>query len=154
MSLATEALSPLRKLRIVAVMEFAKAIAVLVAGAGLLGADAGAFEVAVRGLFASVAIDPTQGFAASVLGMVQDADRHHALMASAVGAYAAARFAEAGGLWYGRNWARWLGLVSAGLYVPFEVAYLVHQPGATAAALLGLNLLVLWLLWPPSAAGD
>ena len=73
---------------------------------------------------------------------------------STIGAYAAARLAEAGGLWHGRNWARWLGLVSAGLYVPFELAYAVHRPGAASLGLLALNVAVLWLLWPPRAGAD
>ena len=39
-------------------------------------------------------------------------------------------------------------LVSAGIYVPFELYYLVRQPSLTSASVLAINLAVLWLLWP------
>ena len=147
-------LSPLRKLRIVAVVEFCKALAVIAAGAGWLGADAGALEAAARALLHALALDPAQGLATNLLDMARDADANPGWVTSALGAYAAARLAEAGGLWHGRNWARWLGLVSAGLYVPFELAYAVHRPGAAAIGVLALNVAVLWLLWPPRAGAD
>lgn len=65
--------------------------------------------------------------------------------------YAGLRFAEAYGLWLERRWAEWLGAVSGGIYVPFELVELVRKPTALRAATLLVNLLVvgylLWDLW-------
>jgi uncharacterized membrane protein (DUF2068 family) len=47
-----------------------------------------------------------------------------------------------------RNWARWLGMISAGIYVPFELYYLFRTPSWTSVSVLSINLAVLWLLWP------
>ncbi|HMB57415.1 MAG TPA: DUF2127 domain-containing protein, partial [Arenimonas sp.] len=63
-------------------------------------------------------------------------------------AYAALRFLEAYGLWFARSWARWLGIVSAGIYVPFELYYFVRDPSWTSISVLSINVAVLWLLWP------
>jgi uncharacterized membrane protein (DUF2068 family) len=142
-------LSPRRKLRIVAVVELAKAAAVVVAGIGLLNADAGAIVHAARSLLQAVGLDPLGVAGRALLDLAHDADRHPAVLVAALGVYAAARVAEGTGLWLGQNWARWFGLVSAGLFIPFELAYLAYDPGLAGAVLLAINLGVMWLLWPP-----
>jgi len=45
------------------------------------------------------------------------------LWAVAVGAlfYSGLRFLEAVGLWKDRNWAKWLGAISGGIYIPVEI---------------------------------
>lgn len=52
--------------------------------------------------------------------------------------YATLRFVEGYGLWLARRWAEWLALVSAALYIPFEI-YAI----AVDATLLKVSLLVL-----------
>ena len=52
--------------------------------------------------------------------------------------YATLRFVEAYGLWLARRWAEWLALVSAALYIPFEIYAIV-----LGATLLKVSLLVL-----------
>lgn len=66
-------------------------------------------------------------------------------------AYITIRLAEAWGLWKEKAWAEWLGALSGALYVPFEIAHLMHRATLTAAAvLLGNIVMVLFLgfqLW-------
>jgi uncharacterized membrane protein (DUF2068 family) len=50
-----------------------------------------------------------------------------------------------------KGWARWLGIVSCGIYVPFELYYLFTKPSWTSASVFAINLAVLWLLWPRKA---
>jgi uncharacterized membrane protein (DUF2068 family) len=69
------------------------------------------------------------------------------LLALGALAYSLVRLAEAYGLWRGRNWARWLGLITAGLYVPVEVEKLVRHASWVGAVVLGINLMVLLILW-------
>ena len=145
-------LSPSRKLRVVALVDVAKAASVLAVGFGLLKAHSSVLENGVRGLVHMLRLDTAGLIARQLLQLGQGLDRHHGLLALVAGAYAALRLAEAWGLWFGRNWARWLGLVSASLYVPFELVYLFRHPSLASSGVLAVNLAVLWLLWPRAPA--
>ena len=48
--------------------------------------------------------------------------------------YVVLRFFEAYGLWYQRTWGQWLGALSGGLYVPFELWHLAHRPSLLGVA--------------------
>jgi uncharacterized membrane protein (DUF2068 family) len=137
-----------RKLRIVAMIDLVKAVVILAAGFGILKAHSTVLENGGRTLLRLLELDPTRGAAHAFLELMHGFDQNHGVLASVAGAYAALRLAEAYGLWFGRNWARWLGLVSAGIYVPFEIVYLAKHPSAASVGVLAVNLAVLWLLWP------
>jgi uncharacterized membrane protein (DUF2068 family) len=141
-------LPPRRKLRIVAWIDIAKAATILAAGLGILKANSSVLENGGRTLLRLLELDPTRGAAHAFLNMMHGFDQNHGVLATVAGAYAALRLTEAYGLWFGRNWARWLGLVSAGVYVPFELVYLVRKPSLLSLGVLIVNLIVLWLLWP------
>jgi uncharacterized membrane protein (DUF2068 family) len=142
---------PRRKLRIVALIDVAKAATVLAAGLGLLEAKSTVLEHGGRTLLRLLELDPSHGIAHGFLELMQGMDRNHGVLATFAAGYAVLRLVEAWGLWFGRGWARWLGLFSAGIYVPFELAYLWRTPNLIGAAVLAVNLAVLWLLWPRPA---
>jgi len=77
------------------------------------------------------------------------------LLALAFGAlfYVALRWVEAYGLWFGRNWATMLGIISAGLYLPFEIIELVYRPSLLAALVLGSNIVIIYVLWRSQRRG-
>jgi uncharacterized membrane protein (DUF2068 family) len=54
--------------------------------------------------------------------------------------YAALRFTEAYGLWFARRWAEWLALVSAALYVPFEIYAICLGATLLKVVLLLMNI--------------
>lgn len=137
-----------RKLRIVSVVDIIKGVTILAIGFGILSAHSHVLENGGVSLLRLLDIDPTLGVARKFLSLLHAADSEHGLLTLAAVAYAALRFFEAYGLWFMRNWARWLGLVSAGIYVPFELYYLVRDPSLTSVSVLTVNLIVLWLLWP------
>ena len=137
-----------RKLRIVAVIDMVKGLVILAIGFGLLSAHSHVLENGGVSLLRLLDIDPTLGLARRFLALLHAADSEHGLLVLAALAYAALRFIEAYGLWFMRNWARWLGIVSAGIYVPFELYYFIRQPSLTSVSVLAINLIVLWLLWP------
>jgi len=141
-----------RKLRIVAVVDVVKGAIILAIGFGLLNAHSHILENGGVSLLRMLDIDATLGVPRKFLALLHAADTEHGLLGLAASAYAALRFAEAYGLWFARAWARWLALVSAGVYVPFEVYYLIKDPGWTTFGVLVLNLAVLWLLWPRSGS--
>lgn len=71
------------------------------------------------------------------------------LLALATGAlfYVALRWVEAYGLWFSKPWATMLGIVSAGLYLPFELLELVTRPSLLSALILASNLMIIFILW-------
>lgn len=137
-----------RKLRIVAVIDMVKGAAILAIGLGILSAHSHVLENGGVSLLRLLDIDATLGVPRKFLALLHAADTEHGLLTLAAVAYAALRFVEAYGLWFMRNWARWLGLVSAGIYVPFELYYFARTPNLTSATVLAINVAVLWLLWP------
>ena len=137
-----------RKLRIVAVIDVVKGATVLAIGLGLLSAQSHVLENGGVSLLQLLDIDPTLGLPRKFLRLLHAADTEHGLLVLAAVAYAILRLIEAYGLWLMRGWARWLGIFSAGIYVPFELYYFVRQPSLTSASVMAINLAVLWLLWP------
>jgi uncharacterized membrane protein (DUF2068 family) len=137
-----------RKLRIVAAIDVFKALAVLSIGFGILNAHSHVLENGGVSLLRLLDIDEGLSLPRKFLALLHAADTEHGLLTLAATAYATLRFIEAYGLWFVRNWARWLGIVSAGIYVPFELYYFVRSPSWTSISVLSINLAVLWLLWP------
>ena len=60
--------------------------------------------------------------------------------------YILVRGFEAYGLWNDRAWGEWLGTLSGGLYVPFELGHLAHRPSIIGAVVLAGNILVVSFL--------
>ena len=137
-----------RKLRIVAIIDIIKGAVILAIGLGLLNAHSHVLESGGVSLLRLLDIDASLTWPRKFLALLHAADSEKGLLVLAASAYSALRFVEAWGLWRVRNWARWLGLVSAGIYVPFELYYLVRTPNWTSVSVLSINLAVLWLLWP------
>ena len=140
-----------RKLRIVAVVDMIKGLVVLAIGFGLLNAHSNVLESGGVSLLRLLDIDDSLAWSRRFLALLHAADDEKGLLVLAACAYAALRFVEGWGLWRMRNWARWLGMISCGIYVPFELYYLFRTPNWTSASVLAINLAVLWLLWPRGA---
>lgn len=137
----------LRTLRAIAAFEAVKGLAALAAIVGvvdLMHHDARQLAIALIGRFH---LTPEARFPSILLHyaeLLPNADvRPLVLIASA---YIVVRFAEAYGLWKERAWGEWLGALSAGLYVPFEVRHLLHRPSLISAAVLAGNLFVVAFL--------
>jgi uncharacterized membrane protein (DUF2068 family) len=140
-----------RKLRIVAVIDLFKGLAVLAIGFGLMKAHQNVLETGGVSLLKLLDIDTSLAWSRRFLALLHAADNEHQLLVLAACAYAGLRFVESWGLWNLKGWARWLGIVSCGIYVPFELYYLFTKPSWTSASVLAVNLAVLWLLWPRGA---
>jgi uncharacterized membrane protein (DUF2068 family) len=107
--------------RVVALMEAAKAAIVLVAGFGLLSAiHKGAAQVA-DDLARHMHLNPAQGFPHIFVDLAGKTSSSQLwLLAAGAFGYAAMRATEAFGLWHRRRWAEWFAVASGGLYVPVE----------------------------------
>jgi len=138
-----------RKLRIVAVLEVVKGTATLLLATGLLSMAPGALQTILKNGIARLRWLPDMGLEDKIEKLTNGFDAHRVAFAVLVSLYILIRYAEAYGLWKGRNWARWLGLAGVALYIPFEIHEIVKHPGWGTVAVFAFNLLVVWLLWPP-----
>lgn len=73
-------------------------------------------------------------------------DSRLVLLALGAGAYSLLRFVEAYGLSREKTWAEALAAVSGAIYVPFEVAELVHRPGWLSVVLLAVNIAIVAIM--------
>lgn len=139
-------------LRAIAGFEALKGALALLAGAGLLSVLHRDLHQLAVALIGHIGLSPGQRYPALLLSQV-DVWAHEdlRLLVMAAGAYAALRFAEASGLWRGRAWGEWLGALSGGLYIPFELWHWAHRPTWLASAVVVFNAAVVvylgWQLW-------
>jgi uncharacterized membrane protein (DUF2068 family) len=136
-------------MQLVAVMEAVKGFIVLGAGFGLLTLlHRDVAHIAVS-LVTRLHIDPEQHYAGVFLEAAEHiTDARRWSLAALAALYSAIRLAEGYGLWFERRWAKWLGVLSGGLYVPIEVYELWHKPSWIKAATLALNVaVVVYLIW-------
>ena len=145
MGLATN--STRRALRSIALFEAFKGLAALLIGVGLvelLHHDLGQLVLELVGHFG---LDLARPFSTLLLHYA-DVLNHTPLgtLELLLGTYLAIRLTEAYGLWRQKTWGEWLGALSGGLYIPFELQHLWHDPKLLSAAVLAFNVLIVGFL--------
>lgn len=144
-------------LRWIAAVEALKGLVVVLATTGVLAlVHHNLHAIAVR-VMTHTHLNPAAHYPGVVLDAIDQLQNGHLqLIALGALAYAALRFLEAWGLFFGKAWAEVLAAGSGAIYVPFELAELVKNPTALSLALLVVNLLVvavmLRALWRRRAA--
>ncbi len=138
---------PTLPLRTLAVLEAAKGALVFAAACGLLSLRHTDLHAATDAFLLHHGIDPERHYTRLLIESVARATNHHVGQIAGFGfAYAVVRFAEGYGLWQGKHWAEWFAVISAGLYLPFELSHFVHRPGPLTGVVILLNVaLVLYV---------
>lgn len=136
-----------RAIRAVALFEALKGAAVLLAATGLLALVHHDLAALAASLVQHTHLNPASKYPRIFLDAAAHL-QHTRLVWLAVGAaaYSALRFAESYGLWRERPWAEWLAAVSGGIYIPFEVANVLHERTLLSAVLLLANLAVVGVM--------
>jgi uncharacterized membrane protein (DUF2068 family) len=135
-------------LRSVAVFEAAKGMIVLLLGLGLLrltrkNLDEFAEQLG-RFLHASPGGRLSNLF---VLAADRTTDKGLWILAATAAVYSIVRFAEAYGLWHGREWAEWFALLTGAMYLPWEAYSLLRHPHPIKWVILTGNIvIVLYML--------
>jgi len=135
----------LQALRTVALLEFAKGVAVLSAAISLYWIDPN--DVA-DAFLSFLHISPDHHLARMIMGMadrLSDIAVWHVVLGAC--AYSGLRFAEAYGLWKARAWAEWIALVSGALYLPFEIRLLAHRVTLFHIAVLLVNIAIVLFMF-------
>jgi len=138
-------------LRLIAVFEAVKGTLGLAIGLGLqalaINSDSRAIHWVIANLHLTNSAHVPRPISESIRDMLAHPREYHLeLWALLFMGYALLRFVEAYGLWLARRWGEWLALVSASLYLPFEVYALRHHVTWVKILLLALNVaLVVYL---------
>ena len=135
-------------LRLVALLEAAKGIVVVIAGFGLMALIHRDVQTVAEDIVRHLHINPAMQFPRIFLDAAAAATDAR-LWALALGAmtYACIRFAEAYGLWRDQPWAEWFGILTGGLYLPVEIYELTVHVSPIKICILLVNLLVVgWLV--------
>ncbi|ACT51756.1 DUF2127 domain-containing protein [Methylovorus glucosotrophus] len=135
-------------LRSIALLEAAKGALILLTALAVLTHLHTDWQAAAEQLVAHFHLNPARQTPRFLLQLAADVSQPRLLAITAGAlAYVGLRWAEAYGLWYDRPWAKWLGLISAGVYLPFEVVEILRQPSVLSYALLLINLGIVIILW-------
>jgi uncharacterized membrane protein (DUF2068 family) len=136
-----------RALRAIAVFEAIKGVAALAALVGVLDLmhhDVRHLAIELIGRFG---LNPDARYPSILLHYADllPGANVRSLVLLALG-YILVRLLEAYGLWNDRAWGEWLGALSGGLYVPFEIGHLMHRPSVINAVVLAGNVFVVGFL--------
>ncbi len=135
--------------RLIAVLEGAKAALIFATGFGLLSLvhrDVEAVAVTiVRHLHINPASHYPRIFIEATHSLTNDRLRMLALLAFCD---AVLRSIEAIGLWRNRDWGKWIGVATGAIYLPLEVMEIFRHATTLKMAALILNVaIVVYLLW-------
>jgi len=134
-------------LHAIAAFEAIKGLAALAGLIGVLDLLHRDVRAVVLTLIGRFGLDPEAHYPSLLLhyaDLLPNADVHRLVML--VCAYIALRFAEATGLWLGKAWGEYLGALSGGIYIPFEVMHLLNEISWMNAFVVVLNALIVGYL--------
>jgi len=131
-------------LRLIAMIEAIKGLLALSAASGLELIGPIPLKRWVHELIERFQLEPNHGAMAWLANAINPDSVH--LAAAAVATYAILHLIEAWGLWRDKAWASWLGCIAASIYLPFDLYALARHPGWVSLAVLGINVLVVWVL--------
>jgi uncharacterized membrane protein (DUF2068 family) len=133
----------IKGVRAVATIEFTKGIIVVLAGLGVFSMRHRDIWNAAESFLEFFHVNPYHPYVGVFINLVSRAsDVHLWKIALVAGLYVIVRFVEAFGLWYASSWAEWIALLSAAMYVPFELADLLRHPTWFRAAVILVNLVI------------
>jgi uncharacterized membrane protein (DUF2068 family) len=132
---------PTLGLRLIAALEAAKGVIGLVLGVGLYLLAGHHQHPLIQWIVERFHLDDSAHAPHFIVEMLAHPERFRLEVWTLLAmGYAALRFVEAYGLWLARRWAEWLALVSAALYIPFEIYAIAVGPTLLKVSLLVLNI--------------
>lgn len=135
--------------RVIAVFEGAKAVLILATGFGLLSLIHHDVQAVAAELIRHLHLNPASKIPKIFLALCgQLTDTRLWMLALIALADAVLRTIEAVGLWLCRAWAKWLGVISGLIYLPFEIYEISrHTTLLKIAAFIANVLIVVYLAY-------
>jgi uncharacterized membrane protein (DUF2068 family) len=134
-------------LRAVAILEAAKGVLVLIAAGAVAWLLHGRVQEGVEVLVRHFHMNPARNHPRVFQSMLDFGGAHAVALTVGAMLYAAIRFIEAYGLWRARRWAWGFGVLSAALYLPFELVELTRHISWAGLVVLVANVLIVFVLW-------
>jgi uncharacterized membrane protein (DUF2068 family) len=136
-------------LRIIAILEASKGALVLLTGFGLLALVHRDIHLAAVKLVQHLHINPASHYPEIFLNLASRVtDIQLWVIAFGAMLYAIVRFIEAIGLWMQRQWAKWFGLLTGGIFIPVELYDVIKGVTWPRVAVLVVNvIIVVYLLF-------
>jgi len=138
---------PRSAIRAIAIFEAVKGLAALAGLIGVLDLLHRDVRGVVLTLIGRFGLDPDAHYPSLLLhyaDLLPNTDVHMLVML--VSAYIALRFIEAAGLWLHQAWGEYLGALSGGIYIPFEVVHFIDEPTWMNAFIVALNAVIVGYL--------
>src|SRR5689334_8610816 len=134
-------------LRTIALFELAKGLLVLAAACGLLSLRHTDLHAAADAFLLRHGVDPEIPYRRLLIESVARATQYRTEQIAAFAfVYAVIRFLEGFGLWYGKPWAEWFAVISAGLYLPLEFRHLYLHPNLLSLSVVLVNIAIIFYL--------
>ncbi len=134
-------------LRLIAIFEIARGVALLAIAAGILHLLHGGAREAVEALVSRAHLDPVHGIARIFLRLADQAsDPVLWIVGLTALADAAFRVAIGVGLWRGRAWGYWLGAAGGAVFIPAEILSLVAHFTIYRVLVLGISVTIVLVL--------
>jgi uncharacterized membrane protein (DUF2068 family) len=131
-------------LRSIALFEAFKGLLVLISGFGLLAFVDGDLQALGENIIAHLHLNPAHHFPQIFIqSLVKIGNTNHVLIAIGAILYSTIRLLEAYGLWYDKNWAEWMAIISTGAYLPFEFYDIWEKQTAVRIGITVLNIALL-----------
>lgn len=135
--------SDTRAVRVIAFIEAAKGILVLVAATGILAFIHADWNDLAARLVRLSHLNPASKYPHIFLDAVSHLQQPRLLwLAAGAAAYSLMRLVEAYGLYRERAWAEWLAALSSGFFIPAEVAEVMQRPSLLSIAVLVVNVTI------------
>jgi len=134
-------------LRAIAFFEATKGVLAFGAACGLLSLRHTDLHAVTDAFLLRHGIDPERQYMRLFIESVARATHHHAGQIAALGfAYTLIRLVEGYGLWWGKHWAEWFAVISAALYLPWELNHFARHPRPFTAGVILFNLALIFYL--------
>jgi uncharacterized membrane protein (DUF2068 family) len=136
-----------RGLRVVAIFEGAKGLLVLFAGFGVLAFIHKDLHSFAEQLVRHFHLNPARHYPRIFIDAANHlTDERLWALAFAALLYSVVRFVEAVGLWLERQWAKWFGFLTGGIYIPVELFEIIRGVTWPKVALLIVNTAIVGYL--------
>ncbi|HVM48999.1 MAG TPA: DUF2127 domain-containing protein [Candidatus Acidoferrum sp.] len=130
-------------LRSIAVLEAVKGVLAIAAGCGVISLRHTDLHSVIDTFLVRHRINPDTHYRHLFIeSFARMTHQHVAQVAGLAFAYGLIRLVEAYGLWNARHWAEWFAVISAGVYLPMEIAHLLRHPTHLTLAITCFNILI------------
>jgi uncharacterized membrane protein (DUF2068 family) len=134
-------------IKTVALFEAFKGIIVIITGFALLHFIHGDLQAFAENIVRHLHMNPARHYPHILLDAVSKiTDSRIRTLALFSFIYSLIRFIEAYGLWNLKAWAEWFAILSGGIYIPMEIAGLIHHITPLKVCIFIINLLIVMYL--------